>query len=449
MVARPRAANSRESKRTPPPPAVRRLQAYQRGGSYAAAEGGLILVQFDFPMPRDEPARLDALRSYNVLDTPPEKEFDDLARLAAMVCGCPVASLTFVDAERQWYKARFGFDLLQDRRESAGFCSNAILQRSAMIVPDALADERFVNNPAVVEFGLRFYAGVPLVNRENLVLGTLCVLDRVPRQIAPEQLDALHVLARQVLAQLELRRVAIVGELRERLLSILSNDLRQPLQQILIAARQGVRPMGSGSPEQRSLTQIAISAERMTRGVRDALDFARTRLGNGLPLRPRPTTLAMLCRRVVREYGLSYPGREILLEVSNDGAGMWDEDRVAQALSNLVANALRYGAPARPLRISCSGDESECVVSVHNEGNPIPPAVIPRLFAPFCRSAPREGVEPPIIGLGLGLYVVREVTAACGGSVEVDSSPESGTTFRLRLPRRVAPADPSRAALRH
>jgi signal transduction histidine kinase len=410
---------------------------------------GARLVQFNFPVPRDEPARLDALRSYNVLDTPPEKEFDDLVRLAAMVCGTPVASLTFVDAERQWYKARFGFGLVEDRRDRSGFCSNAILQRNALIVPDALADDRFANNPAVLELGLRFYAGVPLINRENLVLGTLCVLDRVPRQISVEQLEALHVLARQVMAQLELRRVAMVGDLRERLLSILSDDLRQPLQHILMTARQGMRPMGPGSPEQRYLTQIAISAERMTRVVRDALDFARTRLGNGLPLRPRPASLAMVCRRVVHEYALSYPARDIQLEVSNDGAAMWDEEWLTQALSNLVANALRYGAPGRPVRVTCSGDETECVVSVHNEGNPIPPSVIPRLFAPFCRSGPREGAEPPVTGLGLGLYVVREVAAACGGSVEVESTPEAGTIFRMRLPRRVAPHDARRAALRH
>lgn len=406
-------------------------------------------MQFNFPVPRDESARLDALRSYNVLDTPPEKDFDDLVRLAAMICGCPVGSLTFVDAERQWYKARFGFDLVQNPRERAGFCSNAILQRHALIVTDAATDERFVNNPAFLEFGLRFYVGVPLVNRENAVLGTLCVLDRLPRQIAPEQLDALYVLARQVMAQLELRRVAIVGELRERLLSVLSNDLRQPLQQILVAARQGLRPVGPGSAEQRYLTQIAISAERMTRVVRDALDFARTRLGAGLSLRPRPTSLGVVCRRVVQEYALSYPGRQIDLEVLNDGAAMWDEERVAQAVSNLLANALRYGAPARPVTVSCSGDELECVIGVHNEGNPIPSPVIPRLFAPFCRSVAREGSEPPITGLGLGLYVVREVAAACGGSVEVDSSAEEGTTFRLRLPRKVPPADARRAALRH
>src|ERR671936_3147364 len=99
----------------------------------------------------------------------------------------------------------------------------------------------------------------------------------------------------------------------------------------------------------------------MTQVVRDALDFARTRLGKGLPLQPRPANLAVVCRRVVHEYALSYPSRDIQLEVTNDGAAMWDEERLTQALSNLVANALRYGAASRPIRVTCSGDESECM----------------------------------------------------------------------------------------
>ncbi|HYX93370.1 MAG TPA: GAF domain-containing protein, partial [Myxococcaceae bacterium] len=210
-------------------------------------EGGPILVEFSFPVARDESARLDALRSYHVLDTPPEKEFDDLVRLAAQVTCCPVASLTFVDSEREWYKARLGFDVVQNRRGRSGLCSNAILQRTPLIVADTLSDERFARSSAATELGLRFYAGVPLVNRDEQVLGTLCVLDRVPRQIAPEQLDALHVLARQVMAQLELRRVAMVAEFRGRLISILSSDLRHPLNRLLSSGRQAHHPVAPSS----------------------------------------------------------------------------------------------------------------------------------------------------------------------------------------------------------
>jgi signal transduction histidine kinase len=416
-------------------------------------EGGLNLVEFNFPVAGDESARLDALRSYNVLDTPPEREFDDLVRLAAQVSCCPVGSLTFVDSEREWYKARLGFEVAQTPRARSGLCSNTILQRNALIVPDALADERFMRSIPATELGVRFYVGVPLVNPESHVLGTLCVLDRVPRQIAPEQLEALHVIARQVMRHLELRRVARIGEFRERLISILSSDLRQPLQRLLLSARHGLRPVGSPSAENRYLEEIAISAERMTRVMRDAMDFARTRDGSRLSWSPRPTSLAAVCRRVVLEFGFSYPTREIQLEVSDEGVAMWDEDRIAQAVSNLVVNAFRYGAPALPVRLGCSGDDSECVISVHNEGEPIPPEVMGRLFAPFCRrvapNEPGEGRPPPMSGIGLGLFVVRQVAVSCGGTVEVSSSSEMGTTFRLRLPRKAPPADGLRPALRH
>ena len=425
-------------------------------------EGGPILVEFSFPVARDESARLDALRSYHVLDTPPEKEFDDLVRLAAQVTCCPVASLTFVDSEREWYKARLGFDVVQNRRGRSGLCSNAILQRTPLIVADTLSDERFARSSAATELGLRFYAGVPLVNRDEQVLGTLCVLDRVPRQIAPEQLDALHVLARQVMAQLELRRVAMVAELRERLVSILSGDLRHPLHRLLSSGRQGLHAIAPNSPEHRYLEEMAISAERVVRVTRDALDFVRTRGDSGLSWVPCPTSLAAVCRRVVQELTLCHPTREIHLELSDEGAGMWDEERVAQAVGNLVANAFRYGAPDRPVRLGCAGEESECVISVHNDGDPIPPEVMPRLFAPFCRGAPpdephetskpRSASEPrevPFFAVGLGLYVVREIAASCGGSVDVLSSSETGTTFRLRLPRKMPPVVGLRPTLRH
>ncbi len=394
------------------------------------------------PTPKDEAARLDALRTYNVLDTPPEPEFDELCRLAAQICECPIAAVTLVDGSRQWYKARIGLPVPHTPRTSDGFCANAVLGRELMQIPDVALDPRFAKAPAVQLLGVRFYAGAPLVNRENLVLGTLCVLDREARALKPEQLEALRVLAKQVMSQLELRRLAMVGDFRERLVSIVAHDLRQPLQQVLLAARSArggsAGPLSLGAEEQRSLSQIAVSAERLVRMVRDALDFAQTRLGNGLRLEPRPAKLHLVCRALVQEFALSYPNRSIELELSGDASGEWDEDRVSQALSNLLANALRYGAPDRPIRLSCSGTDRAVTLSVWNDGPPIPAAMLPRLFAPWCRAPGAEEGHPaaPITGLGLGLFVVKQVATASGGTVEVESTEDRGTTFRMVLPRR-------------
>ena len=156
--------------------------------------------------PQDEQARLAALRRYSILDTAPEQRFDDLALLASQICGAPMALITLVDADRQWFKARVGVDASQTPR-SISFCAHAMLQPEIFVVPDALEDERFRNNPLVTgEPHIRFYAGASLVSREGQPLGTLCIADSVPRTLSSDQAAALDALRRQAQAQLELRR---------------------------------------------------------------------------------------------------------------------------------------------------------------------------------------------------------------------------------------------------
>jgi diguanylate cyclase (GGDEF)-like protein/PAS domain S-box-containing protein len=158
------------------------------------------------PLILDEPARLAALCRLDVLDTPPEPEFDDLTRLAAVVCGTPIALVSLVDACRQWFKSRHGLDAAETPRDVA-FCAHAITQTDLFVVPDATADPRFRDNPLVTGGPkIRFYAGTPLVTADGHALGTLCVIDTTPRTLTAVQADALRVLGRQVVAQLALRQ---------------------------------------------------------------------------------------------------------------------------------------------------------------------------------------------------------------------------------------------------
>jgi len=193
------------------------------------------------PIPPNEPKRLKVLWQYEVLDTVPEEVFDDLTELAARICEAPIAMISLVDEDRQWFKSKIGITLGETSRDIS-FCAYAITQPGLFIVPDAAQDRRFSNHPFVIaEPNIRFYAGAPLITPDGHALGTLCVLDKVPRELTHDQRQALRVLAHHVVSQLELRRHSRQLRSFRRQSARLQRDLDKARAQ-LTAARRKKKP---------------------------------------------------------------------------------------------------------------------------------------------------------------------------------------------------------------
>jgi len=223
------------------------------------------------------------------------------------------------------------------------------------------------------------------------------------------------------------------AQFAQQLIGIVSHDLRNPLGAISLSAEGLVHHANLDERNAFYARLILTSAERATRLVRDLLDFTRARLGGGIPLQRRSVELHALVRQVLQEVGLNHSGREIREHYQDAGRGLWDADRLAQVLSNLVSNALQYSPKDGPVTVSVVGEADAVRIQVHNTGEPIPAGLLGRLFQPLQRG--EDSTDNSRRSIGLGLYIVDQIVRAHGGTVGVRSSAEEGTTFQVRLPR--------------
>lgn len=227
-------------------------------------------------------------------------------------------------------------------------------------------------------------------------------------------------------------QLALAREFEQWILAIVSHDIRNPLGAIDGSAKLLSLRAGRDAQMQTIAERIARSASRITHIVGDLLDLSRERHGGGIPIVLTPTDLHTLCREVADELATSVADRTIEVECESDSpTGLWDSHRLTQALSNLVGNAVKHGTPGQPVGVRVRTEDEHAIVEVHNAGA-IPPEVLPTLFQPFAARGDRTRHKD---GLGLGLFIAQSIARAHRGELQVDSSPEHGTTFRLRLPR--------------
>jgi PAS domain S-box-containing protein len=232
--------------------------------------------------------------------------------------------------------------------------------------------------------------------------------------------------------QAALRREA---DVREKLLGIVSHDLRNPLQAISTSGMLLLRAEPVTPSQEKKVTRILTSVRRMDHLIRDLLDFARLQQGGTMPIQRRHMSLEDACRPVIDELLAAHPGRQILFEPRGSVVGEWDVERMAQLVGNLVTNALKHGVAESPIHVRADGEGPDVTLEVANQGSPIPPELLPRIFEPFTRAS--TGGDA-LKGVGLGLFIVHEIVSAHAGRISVHSSAESGTVFRVVLPR--APA---------
>jgi anti-sigma regulatory factor (Ser/Thr protein kinase) len=338
-------------------------------------------------MSGDERARLAALKSYKILDTDPEQAFDDLTILASHICGTPIALISLLDADRQWFKAKVGFTISESAR-SVSFCTHAIKQRDLYLVPDATRDVLFQQNPFVVgEPGIRFYAGAPLVTPDGHALGTICVLDRVPRTLSHEQTEALEALRRQAQAQLELR------------LNLM--ELRQVL----------------GEREQAEAAQIKLIGD-----LRAAVEEVK-----------RLSALVPLCATC--QFDMVIPADPKSIPTITDGVLhllhnlKWPEDEIIKvelALQEALANAIRHGCKgdaSKKVQCCITVDPSgELMIVVRDPGSGFDTATVPHPLMP-------ENMLKPS---GRGVYLINELMDAVAYA-------DGGRELQMRKRREVVP----------
>ncbi|KFE62376.1 sensor histidine kinase [Hyalangium minutum] len=324
----------------------------------------------------------------------------------------------------------------------------AFLQRVLAEDQTRFAEQVATALKAPVDFEAEFRMYVP-TGAPRWMRSKVRVLSQGGR--ATRMIGTLKDVTRDLQLEEESRRAV---DFQEQLVGIVSHDIRSPLGAIISWAR--IMAAGGPPPEeqQRTFKRITSAALRIERLTRLLLDFARARLGGGITLEPRRSDMRELLQKVTHEFRVAYPDRAVVCEVEGtDTHGNWDPDRLAQVLSNLLENALKYSPPDTQVRLLARGEKEQVLLAVHNQGKPIPPELMPHIFEPF-RRGPQSSLRTAKTSYGLGLYIVQEIVHAHGGTIEVLSNLEEGTTFTVRLPRlppaalelmrRRAPAAPQR-----
>jgi len=321
-------------------------------------------------------------------------------------------------------------------------CIESKRSRSAIVIDHASQDPRYHNHHTPRFYKIESYISVPIVFSGGRYFGNLCAIDPRPAKVMdPKVIGMFQRFATLIGQQLEnelkheqrehaLRDERASNELREQFIAILGHDLRNPLQAVSMTS--AIMESSAVDPAMKAMAaRISTNVKRMSALVADILDFAQSRLGGGIRVTiDEGAEVNSALTDVVRELQDGHPKREVIADIRATRTVRCDIARLQQVTSNLVANALTHGDQERPVRVSVFTDDSEFILAVTNEGEPIPPEVLPNIFEPFWRHEIGRDRQ----GLGLGLSICSQIVRAHNGTLSVTSTRESGTTFTARVP---------------
>jgi len=402
-----------------------------------------ILISMNpFPIPENENARLNSLRSYGIMDSLPETELDELTTLASEICQTPIALISLLDDHRQWFKSHIGLNTQQTPKEEA-FCSHAIINPAqVLIVEDARKDDRFAVNPLVTgDPNIVFYAGVPLVNEEGFALGTLCVIDREPRALTSKQLSSLRILAKQVLVQFELRRKVrelqranlVLEEtnafIREFALSA-AHDIKNPLSAVLLTSQLlKSRLENSGDEKSMKLVDTSISsAKTLLELVNSMLDYSLKPelLASGQTEFALNKLLDKIISIIATESHIT------IIKPNGDNPIFCSAIALEQIFLNLLTNAIRYNdKPKIQIEISFHESEHFYHFTVSDNGIGIAPNQLHRIFERHTTLNIPDRFKQN--GTGIGLASVKSLVEKLNGEITVASTLGNGSSFQFKL----------------
>ena len=391
-------------------------------------------------LPENEDQRLESVKEYNLLDTLPESDFDNITGLVASICNVPISLITLLDTDRNFLKSHHGIDFNESPRDIS-FCGHAILSNEPIfIVEDASKDKRFYDNPITTENNVSFYAGVPLINPEGYPLGTLCVYDDHPRKLTKKQKDALIILAKQVVNLFELRlKNKVLNEtldtLEERhdtlktFANKVSHDLKSPLANIISLSQLFKDELKTSHPEisLEYLDYVEESANTLRAYIDGILEHYKSE--KLLEKDKKETKLEHVFTSIKNILSLNDSNFKLLKTASLNNVNIY---ALEQILLNLVDNGYKYNFKDSPLvTIDYSENDTHYIFYVKDNGNGIETHKISTLFELF--NTAHEEDKNGKKGTGIGLFTVKSLINKLGGTIEVESVINVGTTFKFTI----------------